>query len=1262
MINTVAHFSDIHTRKGIERHKEYIKVFNETYNILNVLKPDRIVISGDLIHDYIETSHEEDVLLSDFLNGLSKIAKVVVIKGNHDYRKKNHNRLDSVKHLIDIMKNNDIVFYNKTGFYKDENIVWCVHNHGEKVLKAKSNPWIHNLNEKPKEQNLTYIDLFHDPVYGCSLDNGSKGTNNSYTKLSDFKGDYGFFGDIHKLQYLDKNKHFAYPSSLIQQNFGEHPTEHGFIFWNLKEDTSKFIEVHNDHRLVNLKIENNSEDDDFVIDYDNIDNYFESEYINNNTELKVFWTDKAPFINLINELKIRKTLTRLYNINNVIFEKKRIYSDIVSSKMLSDTIDINDKDNQHELFKEYLKGMNFPDEDITKILEIDDVISKRVNYKVSKNVEWSIHSVWFDNFKSYGDGNILDWFGKDGIIQINGKNQQGKTTLVDAICYVLFGTTLSTNKLGGAKTEKAGDQRYINNKRELDECSGGCVISLNGNLYTVERTTKRTWTKNKTVKGAKTDFEYYRGDVVSEENKLTGETKIKTQQLINDVLGDFSDFIRMTLINADNLNSMLSMTRADFIDSLINDAGYDIFDKKLKEFKEYKKSIDFGNLKLDPIEKENAINLLKTQNADYSETRKNNSVDIRALSEKIKGLEDLKDEKNKGIHIIEREVSELNVEELKDRLINYNNNIKEHIERQSINNEMISKLPTVFDDSKLNASYKLIQKNNEKLIDLKVNINEADNKILNYKSKYNKIDDNLEIIIQKEKQKNILKAKDIKFKNREIDDWFSDIVNVELSKIKENISEIKHETSKKSLEIDSAINICNDLDREIAKLKKEKKEQQENAFCPTCKKLWNDDDESKEHLASFIKDKDNEILEKEKIHKSNIKLLNSLTSELDITNELLKDKKTILYELENEDYTKYPTLIKKKEEKEEKLDILRKEIKSLKNINELLVNKEFDSFSDIVKKQEENNICKEKIIEDIKIIREKKDIINTEIRSIRTDINTEEKNIRILEKEKEKYNKYLTLTNEINISKLQVEKIKSNIDKFNLKFEVYNKNINFINENIKIETCVKELSKEILDLQNFMNTKEDFEYELKSSIKMNDVNITKFEKELENYKKQVKKENLYKLYENCLDRKGIPSYLLKKSIHIINEKMEHILNGINISAFINDDLQLKMSNNERLDVEMNALEASGAERTLITTALKMALRQINLKSRPNFILLDEVMGKLVENKVNEFILMLDKMKEDIEKIIIIEHIHPINYDYIINVNKDEFGVSSLVFE
>jgi len=78
--------------------------------------------------------------------------------------------------------------------------------------------------------------------------------------------------------------------------------------------------------------------------------------------------------------------------------------------------------------------------------------------------------------------------------------------------------------------------------------------------------------------------------------------------------------------------------------------------------------------------------------------------------------------------------------------------------------------------------------------------------------------------------------------------------------------------------------------------------------------------------------------------------------------------------------------------------------------------------------------------------------------------------------------------------------------------------------------------------------------------------------------------------------------------------------------------------------------------------LKFALNQINIKAKPMMFLLDEVMGKLSEESVEEFIEILHVIKNHMKKTLVIEHKEEINPDYLINVTVDEDGISTLVLE
>ena len=225
--------ADIHIPKNHKRHPEYREVFTNLAASLRVQKPDRIVIVGDLYHDKLNISNEAKILAADFLNELAEIAPVRLTRGNHDFDiVKKDQRMDCIQALVSLIRNPRIAYYNRSGFYRDENIIWVVWHHGDHY-----SPW--NEMEKPeleRDPNLyldglvgvtrgaygsgnlygsiqeakdsgeyTFIDLYHDPVKGCRTANGMIMEKDSYLSVHDFQGDLAMLGDIHQRDYFYKD-------------------------------------------------------------------------------------------------------------------------------------------------------------------------------------------------------------------------------------------------------------------------------------------------------------------------------------------------------------------------------------------------------------------------------------------------------------------------------------------------------------------------------------------------------------------------------------------------------------------------------------------------------------------------------------------------------------------------------------------------------------------------------------------------------------------------------------------------------------------------------------------------------------------------------------------------------------------------------------------------------------------------------------------------------------------------------------------------
>lgn len=243
---TIAHFADIHIDKETD---EYNYVFNCVYEKLKEIKPDYIVLAGDIFDSYKITMDTYEYG-SDVIENLFKLCrKLVVMPGNHDTAVKNP---DNIPVTRPIMKRHGALtgslYFEESTVFEDENsIVWG-------VVGPKENRPILSL---PENSNFK-IGLFHEEIQSAKLQNG-RVSRSDKLKTCDFAGyDVVMGGHIHLYQVLDGK--IVYPGSLIQQNFGEPHDGHGFVLWSIDTENHSFshtfIEILNPYACVNFVFRN----------------------------------------------------------------------------------------------------------------------------------------------------------------------------------------------------------------------------------------------------------------------------------------------------------------------------------------------------------------------------------------------------------------------------------------------------------------------------------------------------------------------------------------------------------------------------------------------------------------------------------------------------------------------------------------------------------------------------------------------------------------------------------------------------------------------------------------------------------------------------------------------------------------------------------------------------------------------------------------------------------------------------------------------
>lgn len=727
-ISRIVHMADIHLRKTPTRNEEYQEVFERIIASLKKEKPDRIVIVGDLVHDYLDLQGEQLIMAHNFLKELAKIAPVRTTRGNHDCRKKNLKRVDSIKAIVETLGDVDVIYYNKTGFYVDENVTWAVWHHGEK----NNNPWKTKEGKKLLKERETntqiYIDLFHDPISGCMSTTNFEMKSNSYYKINDFKSDFLFAGDIHKMQYLDKKQTKAYCGSLIAQDVTEGDDAfHGYLLWDIEKSSVKEISIHNDYSFKNIKITPYTDFDDLDFEVENPTKYM---------KLRFVWGTLPQTRTKENERKLID-----YTKGYLFKEHKNLTISHKNEFIESEDVDVNENitlENvtnaavQQEIFKEYLERIGTDKQLMNDIIALDEEILNEIEIPKDQNIEWDVIKFGGINFMSYEKLDI-DWRKMDGIFQINGANTAGKTTIMKIISYLLFGKTLETeNRM------KFGDKRFVNNRNDANSCEAYMVLEANGEYYGIKKATKIEKKRDGTINGAPTSLSYYilsnPDDEMNDDNcldKLDGDRRAKTQKKIEGIIGTYDNFMRIVMTTSDTLNQNLSNDMATFIDSLLYDSGLDIFDKKLEGLKVYQKRANEKTRVNCNIEFTTTQNTTLTQEITIlqGEITKIEGTKLPDIQDRIQTGRDYIETLTKKLYQIDDEIYNLDVDEARLDISDHKKRIVEIKARKMVLQQSIGELRESYDEAKL---IDLIEKrdNHKQIVyDKKFEIKEEERKI-----------------------------------------------------------------------------------------------------------------------------------------------------------------------------------------------------------------------------------------------------------------------------------------------------------------------------------------------------------------------------------------------------------------------------------------------------------------------------------------------------------------------------------------------------
>jgi DNA repair exonuclease SbcCD ATPase subunit/DNA repair exonuclease SbcCD nuclease subunit len=234
----IAHLADIHIKH--DKLEEFDEVLPALYDSLKKHGVNLIIVCGDIYHNKTIATGEEICYVNKFLCDLCKIAKTIVIEGNHDVDVKSANKglLVNIEKNIDFVQNG--IMFTNTGIYDGfvDNVIFGVV--GARLRKDEFN--LRNVLAISAQKETKFkLGLFHEDFSGATYENGRVVATDKLTHL-DFEGyDLVLGGHIHLQQIVRaENPIIAYAGSLKQQNFGETFGDHGYMLWNIDRIDNKW--------------------------------------------------------------------------------------------------------------------------------------------------------------------------------------------------------------------------------------------------------------------------------------------------------------------------------------------------------------------------------------------------------------------------------------------------------------------------------------------------------------------------------------------------------------------------------------------------------------------------------------------------------------------------------------------------------------------------------------------------------------------------------------------------------------------------------------------------------------------------------------------------------------------------------------------------------------------------------------------------------------------------------------------------------------
>ena len=243
----------------------------------------------------------------------------------------------------------------------------------------------------------------------------------------------------------------------------------------------------------------------------------------------------------------------------------------------------------------------------------------------------------------------------------------------------------------------------------------------------------------------------------------------------------------------------------------------------------------------------------------------------------------------------------------------------------------------------------------------------------------------------------------------------------------------------------------------------------------------------------------------------------------------------------------------------------------------------------------------------------------------------------------ELYNKRSSLVLKLSAVEVNIEKLRAEyVEKKNLKKE-YDKNKSAIDANNELSLKISSVAAKLTSFRQAKEQNISNISTLNGVINQNKKNISDREDMI---KKLIEEESLvrdWKIYMDMVGKNGISKMVLRRALPIINANLSRLLGDV-------CDFEIEIAITEKNDVvfylvrdgiKADLSSGSGFEKTASALALRAVLASISTLPRLNFLVFDEILGRVAKENYDNMRNLYEKILAEYDFILQISHLDEI---------------------